>query len=205
VIYVPKDFAEHDLARLHALIRADNFGTLISARQGEIQVWHLPFLLDGKVNRLRAHMARANPHWRSFSPDQEILVIFHGPHHYISPAWYAEHPSVPTWNYAVVHAHGRPVLIDDRDRLETLVRELVERHESGPTPWKMVLPADYKNKMLAAIVGFEIEITRLEGKFKLSQNRPATDRPLVIEALESLGNDDALGVAELMRTSLSRS
>ena len=154
---------------------------------------------------LRAHMAHANPQWRTFSPDREVLVIFHGPHHYVSPAWYASHPSVPTWNYAVVHALGRPTLIEDRERLTALLRELVTRHEAAsPEPWKMALPPDYQDKMLSAIVGFEIEITRLEGKFKLSQNRPSEDRPLVIEELERLGSDDALGVAALMREDLDK-
>jgi len=132
-------------------------------------------------------------------------VIFQGPHHYVSPAWYTSHPSVPTWNYAVVHAQGRPTLIEGRERLAALVRELVLHHEAAsPEPWKMNLPADYQDRMLSAIVGFEIAITRLEGKFKLSQNRPSADRPLVIEELERLGSDDALGVAALMREDLDK-
>jgi len=200
VIHIPEHFAEHDIARLHALVRTHNFATLVSAHRGEIQVSHLPFLLDAEGKLLRAHMARANPQWRTFSPEREVVVVFHGPHHYVSPAWYASHPSVPTWNYAVVHVQGRPRLIEDRERLEALLRELVARHEAAsPEPWKMDLPPDYQNKMLSAIVGFEIEITRLDGKFKLSQNRPESDQPLVIEALEQLGSDDALGVAALMR------
>ncbi len=200
MIYIPTDFVEHDVVRLQALVRAHNFATLVSTHQSEIQVSHLPFLLDEQGTMLRAHMARANPQWRTFSAEREVLVIFHGPHHYISPAWYGSHPSVPTWNYAVVHAHGRPKLIEDRERLAPLVRALVTRHEAGSdAPWKMELAADYLDRMLSAIVGFEIEISRLEGKFKLSQNRPAGDRPLVIEALERLGSDDALGVAALMR------
>lgn len=205
MIHIPEHFAEHDLVRLHSLVRAHNFATLVSAHQGDIQVSHLPFLLNAEGKMLRAHMARANPQWRTFSPEREVLVIFHGPHHYVSPAWYASHPSVPTWNYAVVHAQGRPTLIEDRGRLAALLRELVTRHEAAsPEPWKMDLPPDYQDRMLSAIVGFEIAITRLEGKFKLSQNRPGGDRPLVIEALERLGGDEALGVAALMRQSLAR-
>ncbi|MGQ0579470.1 MAG: FMN-binding negative transcriptional regulator [Betaproteobacteria bacterium] len=205
MIYIPKHFIEHDLARLQALVHAHNFATLVSAHQAQIHVSHLPFLLDAHGRTLRAHMARANPQWRTLSPEREVLVIFHGPHHYVSPAWYAAHPSVPTWNYAVVHAQGRPKLIEDRERLAVLVRDLVTRHEaSSPEPWKMNLPPDYLDKMLSAIVGFEIEITRLEGKFKLSQNRPEGDMPLVIKALERLGSDDALGVAALMREKLGK-
>jgi len=204
VIHIPKDFVEHDLGRLRSLVRVHNFATLISVHQGEIQVSHLPFLMDAEGKTLRAHMARANPQWQTFSPEREVLVIFHGPHHYVSPAWYASHPSVPTWNYAVVHAQGRPRLIDGRAQLERLVRDLVAHQEAAaPQPWKMELPSEYQDKMLSAIVGFDIEITQLEGKFKLSQNRPASDRPRVIEALERLGGDDALGVAALMRGNLS--
>ena len=205
MIHIPGHFAEHDLARLQALVRVHNFATLVSAHQGEIQVSHLPFLLDADGRTLRAHMARANPQWRTFSPEREVLVIFHGPHHYVSPTWYASRPSVPTWNYAVVHAHGRPTLIEGRERLAALVRELVMHHEAASSePWKMNLPADYQEGMLSAIVGFEIAITRLEGKFKLSQNRPSADRPLVIEELERLGSEDALGVAALMREDLDK-
>ena len=200
MVYTPKHFDETDSVRLQTLIRARSFATLICTRQGEIAVSHLPLLLDAKRGVLRGHMARANPQWRMFSPEHEVLAIFHGPHHYISPRWYASHPSVPTWNYAVVHAHGRVRTIDSGKELETLVRDLAEHHEAGAAhPWVMDLPGDYQEQMLAAIVGFEIGITRLQGKFKLSQNRPATDRPLVIEALEQIGNDEARGVAALMR------
>jgi transcriptional regulator len=205
MMHIPKDFAEHDLDRLKSLLCAHNFATLVSAYQGDIQVSHLPFLMDCERNTLRAHMARANPQWRTFSPEREVLVIFQGPHHYVSPAWYAAHPSVPTWNYAVVHALGRPTLIEDRERLAALVRDLVTHQEAAAAqPWQMDLPADYQDRMLSGIVGFDIEITRLEGKFKLSQNRAAGDRSLVIEALERLGSDDALGIAALMRENLSK-
>ena len=205
MIHIPQDFVEHDLSRLKSLVRAYNFATLISEHEGALQVSHLPFLMDGEGKVLRAHMARSNPQWQTFSPEREVVVIFHGPHHYVSPAWYASHPSVPTWNYAVVHAQGWPTLIEDRERLVELVRELVTHQEAAaPQPWRMDLPGDYQDKMLSGIVGFDIAITRLEGKFKLSQNRPASDRPRVIAALERLGGDDALGVAALMRENLSR-
>lgn len=205
MIYIPKHFAEQDIGRLQALIRAENFGTLISSGTNGIEVSHLPFLLDAGRHVLRAHMARGNPQWQALASGAEVVVVFHGPHHYVSPAWYANRPSVPTWNYAVVHVQGRPRLIEDHGRLEAMVRELVEHHEAfSPAPWRMELPPDYQHKMLAGIVGFEIDISRMEGKFKLSQNRPAADRPLVAEALEKIGSDDARGVAALMRENLSR-
>jgi transcriptional regulator len=200
VIYIPKHFAEHDPARLQALINADNFGTLISNGEGGIQVSHLPFLLDVERNVLRAHMARGNPQWQSFASGAEVVVVFHGPHHYVSPSWYTNHPSVPTWNYAVVHVTGRPRLVEEPGELHAMVRDLVGRHEApSPVPWRMQLPQDYLDKMIAGIAGFEIDILRMDGKFKLSQNRPAAERPLVAEALEKIGNDDARGVAALMR------
>jgi transcriptional regulator len=205
VIYIPKHFAEQDVARLHALIRAENFGTLISHGAGGIEVSHLPFLLDAGRNVLRAHMARGNPQWKSLASGADVVAVFHGPHHYISPAWYANHPSVPTWNYAVVHVTGRPRLIDDRGQLEAMARDLVENHEAlSPVPWHMDLPPGYQDKMISGIVGFEIDITRMEGKFKLSQNRPAADRPLVADALEKIGSDDARGVAALIREDMAR-
>ncbi|HYJ18072.1 MAG TPA: FMN-binding negative transcriptional regulator [Burkholderiales bacterium] len=205
MIYIPKHFHEQDTARLHALIRAQNFGTLISNGTAGIEVSHLPFLLDGGRNVLRAHMARGNPQWKSLQSGAEVVAVFHGPHHYVSPSWYVNHPSVPTWNYAVVHVTGKPRLIEDSGQLEAMVRDLVDNHEAiSPVPWRMDLPVDYREKMLAGIVGFEIDITGLEGKFKLSQNRPAADRPLVADTLEQIGNDNARGIAALMRENASR-
>jgi len=205
VIYIPKHFSEPDTARLHALIRAENFGTLISNGAEGIEVSHLPFLLDAGRNVLRAHMARGNPQWKSLVSGAEVVAVFHGPHHYISPAWYANHPSVPTWNYAVVHVTGRPRLIEDRGQLEAMARDLVENHEAlSAAPWRMDLPPDYQDKMISGIVGFEIDIARMDGKFKLSQNRLAADQPLVAHALEKIGSDNARGVAALMRENLAR-
>ncbi|HEX7812490.1 MAG TPA: FMN-binding negative transcriptional regulator [Burkholderiales bacterium] len=205
MIYIPKPFAEQGTGRLHALIRERNFGTLISHGANGIEVSHLPFLLDAGRNVLRAHMARGNPQWQSLQPGTEVVAVFHGPHHYVSPSWYANHPSVPTWNYAVVHVTGNPRLIDDPGQLESLVRDLVDQHEAlSPAPWRMDLPPEYLGKMISGIVGFEIDIAGIEGKFKLSQNRPAADAPLVAEALEKIGSEDARGIAAMMRENLSR-
>lgn len=200
MIYVPAAFAELSGPSLYALMRRYAFATLISTSGDKIEVSHLPLLVDEQAGLLRGHLARENPQWRGFSQDREIVAIFHGPHHYISPAWYGTHPSVPTWNYAVVHAHGVPQLTDDAVRLERMLQELTQTHESATgTPWRMDLPRAYLDSMLKGIVGFEVRITRLQGKFKLSQNRPATDRTRVAAALQALGNDDAAGIAELMR------
>lgn len=203
MIYIPRHFAEPDTARLHALIRAESFGTLVSSGPAGIQVSHLPFALDAPRNLLRCHLARGNPQWRSLA-DTEVVAIFHGPHHYVSPAWYGHHPSVPTWNYAVVHVQGRARMIEEPAQLEAMLRELVEQNEAhSPQPWRMDLPGDYRDKMIGGIVGFEIDILRMDGKFKLSQNRLADDRVRVAAELEDIGSDAARGVAGLMRENLA--
>lgn len=205
MIYIPEHFAEHDVERLHALIHAEGFGTLVTAGEEGIQASHLPFTLDAARKVLKCHFARGNPQWRALQPEAEVIAIFQGPHHYVSPAWYGQHPSVPTWNYAVVHVTGRPRRIDDPRQVEAMLRELVEVNESqAPRPWRMELPDDFRDRMIAGLVAFEIDIQRIEGKFKLSQNRPAGDRPRVIDALERAGSENARGVARLMRENLDR-
>lgn len=200
MIYVPSHFSESDPGKQFAFIREHGFASLISGTPGEPEVSHLPLLVDETRGVLRGHMARANPQWRRFQQAQPVLAIFHGPHQYISPAWYRTQPSVPTWNYAVVHVSGVPRLVENRNAVESFLAELVATHESGfETPWRMDLPADYLDAMIAAIVCFEIDISSVTGKFKLSQNRPAEDRPDVIAALERLGVSDAIGVARMMR------
>jgi transcriptional regulator len=147
-------------------------------------------------------VARANPHWRELEAAGEVLVIFAGPHAYVSPRWYAHHPSVPTWNYAVVHARGKARLVEP-EALPALLGRLTRQYEEGrPAPWRMQdLPADFTPKLLAAIVGFEIAVERLEGKFKLSQNRRPADLEGVIAALEGEGQGE---LAALMRAHAAR-
>ena len=200
-MYIPKAFREDDISTIHALMREYSFATLITQHEGVPFATHLPFMLDaqrGPNGTLLAHMARANPQWHDFASGQEELVIFQGPHAYISPSWYEVELSVPTWNYAVVHAYGIPRLIEDGEELYQLLKTLIETHEAQfEKPWPFQLPDDYLQKMMRGIVGFEIEITRLEGKFKLSQNRTEAEREKVIAALQK--STDTLAVAELMR------
>ena len=204
-MYLPNSFKEEDLPTLHKLIEEASFGAVITVVEGQPVVSHLPFYLDasrGKFGTLLGHMARANKQWQTFRPDQELLVIFQGPHTYISPSWYDQSSgtSVPTWNYAVVHAYGPPRLIEDFEAKHDLLQVEVNTFEAGfAHPWKMELPHDYERRQIAAIVAFEIELTRLEGKFKLSQNRPEIDRPLVIQTLEASARDEDQKVAALMR------
>ena len=181
-MYIPASFSETDAATLYQFMRDNNFATLVTAAE-VITATHLPFMVDAESGVLRAHLARANAQWKQFD-GREALVIFQGPHAYISPSWYEAHPSVPTWNYAAVHVYGVPRIADDEAFLRRMLHELVVQHERGRNPeWTMDLPEDYLQRMMKAVVGFEIQIARIEGKFKLSQNRSEADVDGVIAAL----------------------
>ena len=186
-LYVPPHFAANDPDLLFEFVQRHAFATLVCAGAAGLQVSHIPFVAErgegGRV-RLLGHVARANTHWRALEAAQEVLAIFHGPHGYVSPGWYRQLPAVPTWNYAVVHARGRATLMDEAE-LHELVMRLASIYEEGrPRPWKLSeQPADFVSGLLKAIVGFSIDVERIEGKFKLSQNRPV-EIPRVIEELE---------------------
>src|SRR4051812_48126547 len=167
-MYVPEHFHEHRIDVLHAFMRRHSFATLIS-RDRNLTASQLPVLLDterGPHGTLRSHMAKQNPQWQTFAQGAEVLVIFQGPHAYISPTWYASQTKVPTWNYAAVHAYGNPKLVD-RAALRAILEETVTTYEAGfAKPWSTAnLPPDLVAKLADAVVGFEIEITRLEGKW----------------------------------------
>jgi transcriptional regulator len=184
-MYIPGTFHVEETAPLHDLIRRYSFATLITEGEEGPFATHLPLLLDaeaGPFGTLRGHLARANPQWKMFREDRNALIIFQGPHAYVSPLWYTVQPSVPTWNYAVVHAYGIPCLLPDAS-LPDLMREMVALYE--PHPDQLTMPDDYLHNMVRGIVGFEFPITRLEGKYKLSQNRSEADREGVIAALEA--------------------
>jgi transcriptional regulator len=191
-VYIPPLFAAHDRSTVFDLMEQYSFATLVTNGERGLIASHLPFLLDraiGENGLLLAHMARANPQWRDFDEGTEALVIFQGEHGYISPAWYEVHPSVPTWSYAVAHAYGLPRVIEDEARVQAILERLVNTNEAHrENPWNMDLPADFLATMVNAIVAFEIPISRLEGKFKLSQNRPVVDQRHVLDKL--LASDD---------------
>ena len=204
-MYVPSHFEELRPGVLHDLMRAHPLGVLITHSAEGLDANHLPFELDatvGKQGVLRAHVARNNPVWQSIANGDEVLVVFRSQDAYISPNWYPSkhesHKQVPTWNYQVVHAHGRITLHDDEQYVRGLVARLTRTHEADePKPWKMGdAPPDYINSMLKSIVGLEVDITRLVGKFKLSQNREVRDRVSAGQTLLSQG-DGALGRAML--------
>ena len=199
-LYVPPHFRIEDRDALYAFMEQHAFATLVTSGPAGMHISHIPLLPergdDGAI-RLLGHVARGNDQWKAIEEAQHLVAIFQGPHAYISPTWYATHPSVPTWNYAVVHAHGKARLMDEAELHELLMRLSAIYEAGNAKPWRMSeLPTAYVSTMLRAIVGFEIEVERLEGKFKLSQNRPA-EVPRVIAALEAGSREPEL--AALMR------
>jgi transcriptional regulator len=207
-MYVPQQFEESRAAVLHALIGTHPLGALVTAAGGELAANHIPFLIDagdGRLGTLRAHVSRANPVWKQLGGAVEALVIFQGPQTYITPSWYpskhADGKAVPTWNYAVVHAYGRPRAIEDPQWLLEHVTRLTRTHESGQAlPWEVTdAPREYIDRMIAGIVGIELPISRLQGKWKVSQNRPVADRLGVAAGLESRATDAARAMAALVR------
>lgn len=201
-MYVPDHFAIDDRDTLAEFIAMHAFATLVSAPDGVPFATHLPLKLRKRDNGdwlLAGHVARANPQWRHLDGSGEVLAIFHGPHCYVSPTWYTSKNMVPTWNYAVAHVYGKARAIDDAAWLHTLVTELADTYESGRAPrWRNELPSDFEAKLLAAIVGIELEVTRVEGKFKLSQNRSRDDRQGVVTALRASADADDRAIAALM-------
>jgi transcriptional regulator len=203
-MYLPRLFEEQDPERLFAFMRRHSFATLVTVEESVPFATHLPVLVEpgpeGTRGRLLAHMARANPQWRAFSQDREVLVIFQGPHTYVSPSWYVTQPNVPTWNYAVVHAYGRPRLIEEPEECLRILRETVSTYESGfEKPWTLEQVGDYAQRLLPGISAFEIPLSRLEGKFKLNQNRAPDDRRAVMELLERSDDPEQRAVGVLMR------
>ena len=202
-MFRPAHFVEDDRATLFTLMRRYDFATLVTMAGDKPVATHLPLLIDagrGANGTLLGHVSRANKHWRGFGDGPESLAIFQGPHAYVSPRWYATTPLVPTWNYAVVHAYGTPAIVDDADAKLAIIERLVTTQEAVmPEPWRVdEVPGDFREVQLSGIVAFEIEITRLEGKFKMSQDKQPADRAGVIAALEA--RDDPLGhdVARIM-------
>jgi transcriptional regulator len=205
-MYVPAAFAETDLAALHDFIEQYSFGLLVSQAGGLPFASHLPFLLErdaGPCGALVGHMARANPQWHE-AAGQSVLAVFSGPHAYVSPTWYEAEQVVPTWNYVAVHACGRVRVIEDEAALLDIVRRSVEVYERNmPRPWSFDGSGAYLERRLAHIVGFRVEVERIEGKWKLNQNHPAERRRKVIRALTERGDENALAVAALMRRTLA--
>jgi transcriptional regulator len=203
-MYIPIAFRVEDDLKLATFMQHHSFATLVTDDGAAPFASHLPMLWHqegGSHGTLVAHMARPNPQWQHFASGREALVIFQGPHSYISPSWYQAELAVPTWNYAVVHAYGVPKIISEHERILGLLREMVSVYESAfEKPWPGELPKDFRDKLIQGIVAFEIPITRLEGKFKLGQNRPPEDLRGVVQALSRAADSDSRSLAEMMRS-----
>lgn len=202
-MYVPKHFAESDVAKLHALMRAHAFATLVSWQDGAPFATHVPLLLDaerGPLGTLVGHMARANPHWQSFDARAPALAIFQGPHAYVSPRWCASAANVPSWNYEVVHAGGVPRVQEDHAVVRALLERSAAVFEAGAKePWSLASVTEkYVAGLQRGIVAFEIPIERLEGKRKLSQNKPAADRAGIAAGLRAEGRAGDVAIAAAM-------
>lgn len=206
-MYTPSSFKEENPDVLYDLIEEHNFGIIFSQHEDQPEATHLPFLVHrqkGKHGTLIAHFAKANKHWKKLDEAKDVLVVFQGSHSYISPAWYVNRAEVPTWNYATVHVFGKPKVIEDAAELNKMVKELTHFHEDQEnTGWKLneVPEKDY-NTDLKAIVGLEIEISKMEGKFKFNQNKPDKDQKSVIAKMEDLGRED---ISAIMKRNLDSS
>ncbi|HMN70924.1 MAG TPA: FMN-binding negative transcriptional regulator [Rhodoblastus sp.] len=200
-MYLPPHFRTEDRAEQFALIRARPFGLLVTNGPSGLMANPAPFLLDEDAGVLRAHLARPNPQWREADGSREALVVFQDVDAYVTPGWYATKREtgrvVPTWNYSAVHVYGALRAIDDRAWLRKLVGDLTDAHEASlRAPWKVEdAPSDYIDVMLRGIVGIEVQIARIEGKAKLSQNRSAADRAGVVDGLRATGGEAALRMA----------
>lgn len=198
-MYIPSFNRVEDREVINAFIHTHSFGTLITKAGENIIASHLPVLFDEKANVLRSHMARANEQWKHLAENGEVLCIFHGPHSYISPSWYEQQHTVPTWNYAVVHVYGKPVLVDETE-LKQIVLDTTAKFESTmPTPWTIPLSEQEIGGMLKAIVGFKIEITRVEAKFKLGQNRSREDQEKMLRQLQSAPDEESRALAQFIQ------
>jgi transcriptional regulator len=206
-MYIPKHFAEPRVEVLHELIRARPLSTLVTLSSSGLNANHIPLHLSAQpapFGTLRGHVARGNPMWNDIVTDVEALAIFHGPNAYITPSWYATKKEtgkvVPTWNYVAVHAYGMLRIIDDAVWLRAQLGALTAHNEAAfPQPWHIDdAPRDFTETMIKSIVGIEIVISRLSGKWKTSQNQPAKNQTGVVEGLRRKGTPDALEMVELI-------
>jgi transcriptional regulator len=208
-MYLPSHHSEDRLERQHELIRAYPLGMLVVMSRDGLVANPVPFVLEAAVGSkgvLKAHVARANPFWQTYDPTHAALVIFQGPQTYVSPNYYASKAEtgrvVPTWNYACVQAYGPLKVINEADWLRDQIHALTRRHEAEqPVPWTIEdAPEDYISMMLRGIIGIEIEISRIEGKWKMSRNIPVADRESLVEALLAREGENAHAVAGLIDT-----
>ena len=202
-MYSPSYNRVEDRAELLEFMRANSFVVLVTGTGGTLHASHLPVTIEDSAAGLKIdmHMARNNPQWREFF-DEEVLVVFSGPHAYVSPRWYEQKPRVPTWNYAAVHVYGIPRILAERTVKHASQRRLVEMMDPQWLPQFDALPGDYVSMMLEGIVNFEIKVTRIETRWKLSQNRGRREQELIAAALEKSADSGERALAELTRRHL---
>lgn len=196
-MFIPRSFDMPSLAQKHQFIHEFSFGVMISK---SLAGTHLPFILaaqEGECGTLYTHCAKANPHWKELE-NQPVLVIFSGPHSYISPSWYAKSPGVPTWNYSAVHASGTAKILSSADTVNA-VEQLVRKYEPKLLQERDILTEKYQSQLLSGIVGLKIELTSIEGQQKLSQNRNTQDQKNICEALSKSDNLSDLVLAKYMQ------
>jgi transcriptional regulator len=207
-MYIPQNFREERVPVLHHLIEQHSFSTLVTLNSSGLIASHIPMVLDREpapFGMLRGHVSRANPQWSDISAHVQALAIFYGPHHYITPSWYSSKIEtgrvVPTWNYVTVHAYGPLRIVEDSHWLHSHLASLTTAHEAQfSKPWNLQdAPAEYIEAMAKGIVGVELPIQRLEGKWKVSQNRSASDRDGVVHGLEELDSPESRAMAALVR------
>jgi transcriptional regulator len=200
-LYIPEFNCLKDTVVALGFMRANPFTIVVSTPEGPPFATHIPVLVSEAAGGilLRGHLARANPHWKVLVQERETLAIFHGPHAYISPTLYGSRESVPTWNYAAVHAYGHARVFHEAEPLANVLLEMIGQFEQAYFDQWRGLNEEYRAKMLSEIVGFEIPVERLEAKFKLSQNRPRADQRRIIQSLESSADTAVSGVARLMK------
>jgi transcriptional regulator len=212
-MYVPAHFKEDRVAVLHDAIRKYGFGTLVTSTEQELEASHLPLLIDPEpapFGMLLGHLARANPQWQRVKPGFQALAIFLGPNTYVTPSWYPTKQQtgkvVPTWNYLAIHAYGTLSFFDDPAELRAHVGKMTETHEAPrAAPWAVGdAPTDFVDNMVRAIVGFRLVIDRLEGKWKMSQNRPRQDVSGVIEGLTREPGENHEAIAEIVAARAGR-
>lgn len=199
-MYIPKLYREEDREKILEFLKQNNFPALVTHDGEKPTATHLPVeVLENENGSLTilGHMSRANPQWRSFG-EQEVLLIFQGAHTYISPRWY-DHVNVPTWNYMMVHVYGKVRLVE-REELYTLLSRLVKNHEEPAAYSLEALPQDFVQKEMNGVVGFAVDVTRIDAGYKLSQNRNDGDHENIIRELEGRGDENSAAVAKSMRT-----
>jgi transcriptional regulator len=205
-MYIPPSFAETDRIRLFDFIEQHNFGLLVSQGDNGPVATHLPLLLDrqaGSSGMLIGHMARSNPQWQA--ADRNVLAVFSGPHAYISPSWYEAENVVPTWNYVAVHVYGKLEIVEDGEATLKVLRDYVLFHERlMPAPWRLPEGDAFIGRLAESVAAFRVEITRIEGKWKLSQNQPRQRRKKVIDALALQRDENSQAIAALMTRALDK-